>query len=206
MSFPAVPGSAVPTVSCERAHSPASPAPRGAAHRCPSAVPGLRLCRSCLARARASLRTLPPLYEECVHAMSPAAHGHVIEKVSGTRTTHSVNEAAVEARSKIQFVLASWAELVADERGLTARGGDVGRLARFLTVHLDWLAAHPGAADFMAELDDLVSGALRVIDAGPAGGDALGTCVGPGCDGLLVAPAAGRGAGPPPVGCGTRRA
>jgi hypothetical protein len=182
-----------------------SPAPHGDAHVCSTTVPGLRLCPACLTRARTSLRALPTLYEDCVHAMNPAPRGHIVERVSGTRAPHSLNETAVEARTKIQAALASWAGLVVGERSLTARGGDVDRLARFLAVHLDWLAARPGAADFVAEVDELVSGALRAIDAGPAGRIELGPCIEPGCDGRLLAEAPGHGAGPPEVGCDTGR-
>jgi hypothetical protein len=182
-----------------------SPVPRGAAHACSPAVPGLRLCHACLARTRQNLRALPPLYDDCADAMNPAPLGYVRERVSGSREARTVNETALEARMRIKVVFVSWARLVTDERRLTARGDHVGNLARFLTVHLHWLAAHHGAADFVTELDELVSYALHVIDAGPAVPIELGACIEPGCGGLLVAPAPGLGAGRPEVRCDSGR-
>jgi hypothetical protein len=182
------------------------PAPREEPHLCSSTVPERRLCRACLALSRKILRALPLLYEDCVHAMDQPRHGHIIEKVSGTRPVHSINETAVEARTKIEAVLASWAGLVADERGLLTRRDDVGHLTRFLTVHLDWLATHPGAADFVAEIGELVAGIVRVIDARPADMIELGRCIEPGCAGLLSARRPGHDArGAPEVGCDSGR-
>jgi hypothetical protein len=196
------------SITAERdpGRTPLLPAPREKQHVCSPTMPERRLCRACLALSRKILRALPLLYEDCVHAMNPPPRGHILEKVSGTRSVHSVNETAVEARTKIEAVLASWAGLVADERGLLARGDDVGHLTRFLAVHLDWLAAHPGAADFVAEIGELVAGTLRVIDARPADMIELGPCIEPGCAGLLSARRPGHDAGgAPAVGCDSGR-
>lgn len=193
------------TAERDPGRTPPFPAPREEAHVCAPTMPERRLCRPCLSLSREMLRALALLYEDCVHAMNPAPRGPVIEKVSGSRPVHSVNETAVEARAKIEAVLASWAGLVADERGLTARGADVRHLTRFLAAQLDWLAAHPGAADFVAEIDELVSGTLRVIDATPADRIELGPCIEPGCAGRLSAPSPGQDAGVPEVGCDSGR-
>jgi hypothetical protein len=193
--------------TAERApgRGPQFPAPREETHVCSPTTPDHRLCRACVTFSRAILRELPPLYEDCVHAIDPVPRGHLIEKVSGTRPVDTVNETAVEARTRIEAVLGSWAAKVADEHGSTARGADVVHLARFLTTHLDWLATHPGAADFVAEIDELVSGALGVIDAGPAERLDLGPCIEPGCAGLLTASRPGREPGAPEVGCDSGR-
>ncbi|HZB30913.1 MAG TPA: hypothetical protein VE465_12190 [Streptosporangiaceae bacterium] len=186
--------------------TPLLPAPREEPHECAPTAPERRLCRGCLTLSRKILRALPLLYEDCVHAIDPPPRGHVIEKVSGTRPVHSVNETAVDARTNIEAVLASWAGLVAGERRLPASGGDVGHLTRFLTAHLDWLAAHPGAADFVAEIGELVAGTLSVIDARPADMIELGRCIEPGCAGLLSARRPGHDAGSAPeVGCDSGR-
>jgi hypothetical protein len=172
-------------------------------HRCTAFVPGLRLCHDCLHRTRENLTALPGLYEECAHAIGPAARDGVREKVSGSQTPHSpLNEAAVEARTRIQSVLTSWARLVIDERRLTARRGEVADVTRFLAVHLDWLASRPVAADVVAEIDELVARALSVIDAGSTVRRIeIGDCIEPGCGGTLVARVQVRGGGPPEVGC-----
>jgi hypothetical protein len=180
--------------------------PREEPHVCSPTPPERRLCQACLTLSRKILRALPLLYEDCVHAMNPQPRGRIIEKVSGTRPAHSVNETAVEARTRIEAVLASWAGLVADERGLLARGDDVAHLTRFLTAHLDWLAAHPGAADFVTEIGELVAATLQVIDARPADRIELGPCIEPGCAGLLSARRPGHDAGDAPeVGCDSGR-
>lgn len=172
-------------------------------HRCTTFVPGLRLCRDCLDRTRKNLTALPGLYEECAYAIASARRDSVREKVSGSQTPHNpLNEAAVEARTRIRSVLASWARVVVRERRLTAQRSDVQNVARFLTVHLDWLASRPVAADAVAEIDGLVGRALSVIDAGSSVRRIeIGECIEPGCGGTLVARVQVRGEGPPEVGC-----
>lgn len=184
-----------------------SPTLRDARHRCVAPLPGLRLCRGCLTRTRKNLAALPGLYEECAHAVGPASGHRVREKVSGTLTPHNpLNEAAVEARTRVQSVLASWTRLVIDERGLTARRGEVGQLARFLALHLDWLAARSAAADLVTEIDELVAGVLGVVDTGGAVRRIeIGECIEPGCGGTLVARVRVGGEGPPEVGCDAGR-
>lgn len=171
-------------------------------HRCRTPA----ACETCRTRLRANLAALPTLYDACGQALRPAERGHTLERVSGSRTFSPVNDAAVEVRVSIQAVLASWAVLVADERRVTAPGGEVPRLVRFLTRHLDWLTAHPLAADVLAETDGLVGTALRVIDGGPAARPVeLGRCVEADCGGLLLAHAGARAAGPSLVRCDTGR-
>jgi hypothetical protein len=184
-----------------------SPTFRDERHRCAAPLPGLRLCRDCLTRTRKNLASLPGLYEECAHAMGPAPRHGVSEKVSGSKTPHNpLNEAAVEARTRVRSVLASWTRLVIDERGLTARRGEVGQLARFLALHLEWLAARPAAADLVGQIDELVAGVLGAVDAGAAVRRIeIGECIEPGCGGTLVARVQASGEGPPEVGCDAGR-
>lgn len=172
-------------------------------HRCTTPVPGLRLCRDCLDRTRRNLEALPGLYEECAYAIASAQRDSMREKVSGSQTPHNpINEAAVDTRALIRSVLASWARLAVRDRRLTAQRTDVQHVARFLAVHLDWLASRPVAADAVAEIDGLVGRALSVIDARPSVRRIeIGECIEPGCGGTLVAQVQVRGEGPPEVGC-----
>lgn len=191
------------TVNAPRGSVHPSPGPRDERHRCTAALPGLRLCRDCLDRTRKNLTALPALYEECAGAIMPETRDGVREKVSRSRQPHTpLGEAALEARTRIRSVLASWARLVIHERRLAARPGDVGDVARFLTVHLDWLAARPVAVDVVTEVDELVARALNVIDtSSDVRRIEIGECVEPGCGGTLVARVRVRGDGPPEIGC-----
>ena len=112
------------------------------------------------------------------------------QRVAGGGSTGLVlDERVSTARRDILAVLASWAGLVADERGLVRRPGrDAGELAAFLAVHLDWLLAHPAGASFLSELRDAAAGAAAAVggsDGGP--GVELGRCVEEGCDQMMVA-------------------
>jgi hypothetical protein len=79
-------------------------------------------------------------------------------------------------------VLASWCELVVDERGVAGpRTRAIEQLAAFLVSQLRWLAAHPAVADFAAEIAELVAAAQRVVAADASGGVELGMCTEPNC-------------------------
>jgi hypothetical protein len=103
----------------------------------------------------------------------------------------------------IESILSSWAKLVADERGIRSRGATdskVTRLTRFLLTHLDWIAAHPAAPDFVQEVHDLAATARRSCQfIEDLSNSLLHECVIPGCPGKLGVHVGSRGE--PQVGC-----
>ncbi|MFF1378813.1 hypothetical protein [Streptomyces sp. NPDC058308] len=173
---------------CEGAHC--GPGRDGAA-----AVEGLRLCPGCLRLLARSLRELPALYEELVHRLGGGGGLGVRERVSGNPTLPGMpfNEAAAEVRTSIVTTLGSWAGLVSAQRRVPAPERSVSRLAAFLLLHGDWLAAHPAATDAAGEIARLAAAARRVGRGTPVRRVRVGPCVAEGCAGTLVADFRGAG-------------
>ncbi len=162
------------------------------------AVDGLRLCSSALERLRADLRGLREAYEESERTMASGAPVNLRERVSGSRAATGIvlDEKVMAIRSELTDVLASWAGLVVEERrapGRRSRAGapgverDVRSLVRFLVRHLDWLAAHPAAAEFDEEVARLLEATARMFGPGPAQRRPVGSCPQPGCASTLHA-------------------
>lgn len=186
------------TLLCERPHPAALPSEAvkvSTTSQKPLAEPGLRLCEACLTRAERNLAELPVLYEECVHSMSVPPRTLTMERVSGSRSFESLNDAAVDVRHDIHDVLSSWVDMVLEERHTTQVSArtpiprdPVVNFTQFLTGHLEWLAAHPVAAEFAHELDTLVAEAHKVINSDPVAGRIdLGPCIETNCPGSLSA-------------------
>jgi hypothetical protein len=158
------------------------------------AEPGSRLCGGCRAALARDLASLPALHAECGSALAHCSP-RAIERVTGSPAGGiELNDDAVEARSAIGRLLASWSARVVDERGVarpSARGHVA--LARFLIRHLDWLVAHPAAGQMAGELRRLARDAHQVSrrDLAPRRVE-LGSCVHPGCEAVMSssAPAA----------------
>jgi hypothetical protein len=149
---------------------------------------GLRLCAACRDRLARQLSRLPALYKECEETLLHRAD-HSAGRVSGRWPGGiCLNEGAVTVRSNMTDVLASWCEMVVGERGVPRPGRrTVGQLAAFLRTHLEWLSAHPAAADFAAEVAKLVAAASDVTCPDPILTMDLGPCAEPGCQRILRA-------------------
>ncbi|MFE1321142.1 OvmZ protein [Kitasatospora phosalacinea] len=156
--------------------------------------PGALLCGPCVARLQDDLRGLRDIYVESEHRLSRGPAG-LRQRVGGSRSIGiQLDDRTVELRSEITAVLTSWARLVIQERGLSsADAPGVRFLLCFLARHLDWLARHPAAADFAAEVNRLVESAGDLRAPGPVRLISLGRCPRPGCPGSLhaVIPALG---------------
>jgi hypothetical protein len=76
--------------------------------------------------------------------------------------------ASTRERAAIRAVLATWAHVVVAERAVPRPARSVASLASFLHEHVDWLGAHPAAAEITAEIGALVSPSARVTVAGVA--------------------------------------
>jgi len=100
-----------------------------------------RLCTSCRDRLAAHLRELPERYAALDHGRLP-----------GTPMPPDV----VDARAAIRGVLATWAHLVVNGRATPRPARSVAGMAEFLHRHVDWLGAHPAAAEIVGEITELV--------------------------------------------------
>ncbi len=145
-----------------------------------------RLCVDCAGRLTAWLIALPGIYAELEEILAmPLQRG---ERVSRSATPSiPLNEQAVRARSRIVGVLASWADLVADEHAVPPPRRAVRDMSHFLVHHARWLAAHLAATDLFGEIYDLVRKGQQAIALGRIGIVDLGPCVVPGCPGELTA-------------------
>ncbi|CAL9620351.1 hypothetical protein SUDANB6_05848 [Streptomyces sp. enrichment culture] len=158
---------------------------------------GTALCPSCRERLERELRRLPALFEECARRLDISADRERDRVSGGSLPGLPLNTAAVEARSAIVSVLASWSAAVVQERGVRAPGRVVEELAGFLLRHVDWLAAHSAAGEFSQEVARLARRAARVVDLAPSRRVAIGGCVEDGCPGRLTAAVRPDGPGVP---------
>jgi hypothetical protein len=169
-----------------------------------TAAPGLRLCTTCYHDLKASLIELPEIYDDCESALHPRRNP-TLQRVSGSRQSTGIrlDEGAITARSTIVGFLASWAGLVADERpaGKPAHRNP-GALADFLLAHLNWLLAHPTAADFAEEIAKITHHARRSAYTQPALRIDLGQCIHSDCSAAMTtAPSTGDGRRTREVSC-----
>ncbi|HEY9411065.1 MAG TPA: hypothetical protein VIP77_15910 [Jiangellaceae bacterium] len=92
------------------------------------------------------------------------------EKVSSSKDPNiTLNDAAADARIAIRATLVSWCRMVSEERGISLPPDNMRAIGAYLAKHAEWLAAHPAAAEAVAELHDLAHGEARRI-AYPGGG------------------------------------
>lgn len=98
-----------------------------------------RLCAPCRDRLAARLHDLP------VH------YAALDQRTPGT----PLPSHAVEARSAIRGVLASWAHIVVKGRAVPRPIRSVTGMAEFLHRHVDWLGAHPAVAEIVCEIAEL---------------------------------------------------
>ncbi|MEU5367060.1 hypothetical protein ABZ354_26930 [Streptomyces sp. NPDC005925] len=166
-------------------------------HPCPRkhtqerlAAVGSVLCAPCVKGVQRSLRALPALHQECLHQVSPTGRRTNPTKVSGSRRRDYLDISVLDARHNILAILESWSSMVVEKLRTPAPQRTVPALARFLTLHLDWLAGQPPAVDLADEIEGLVEELRRTIDPEPT---ALHTlirqCVVDNCPGTISAPA-----------------
>jgi hypothetical protein len=150
------------------------------------AADGLLVCRGCRAKMLRQLRQLGPLDRTLAARAALAAGGATGSRSAETRLPMDVEAATV--RLKVRGFLASWVQLVAEERGFTppslaaaarttiprhettSRGGlrlrvgalsTVDHLAVWLERSHDWLCAHPAVDEYADELGELHGEAFR---------------------------------------------
>ncbi|WP_070010968.1 hypothetical protein [Streptomyces abyssalis] len=172
----------------------------GAAGRPPRrTVAGSRLCVSCRKRLARDLESLPGLYAECALHLDGGSDRRRERTSGGPLPGMPFNAAAAEVRSSVLLVLAGWAGVVNQERGISPPPRAVAPMAAFLLRHAAWLAAHEAAGDLSEEITQLVHTARRVIDPDPARTVPVGDCVESGCGGTLTAAVGADRSGRPPA-------
>jgi hypothetical protein len=165
---------------------------RGRRHRGQASAtpvgPNMRVCAGCREQLEEDLLELPGWYDLCAHALDLGGP-RPAERVRGSRPRGiDLREAVVTVRTEILGALASWCGLVAGERGVSAPDElSVRRLVSFLAIHLNWLVAHPAAADLVDGMDVLVTSARQVVRPDEGMRVELGPCSRPGCDEPVVA-------------------
>jgi len=143
-------------------------------HACPRihvqelrAATGSVLCVPCIRQAENDLSTLPGLYQECLHQISPVSRRPNQTKVSGSHKRDHLDISALDARHDILAIMESWSGFVVEELGAAAPARSVPHMARFLLRNLGWLAAQPPAVEFADEIAGLRAELVRIIDPGP---------------------------------------
>ncbi|MFD5899734.1 MULTISPECIES: hypothetical protein [unclassified Streptomyces] len=177
--------------------------PRGHARQSGAAA-GPVLCGPCLGRVEGQLRALPALHQECLHQASPTVRRTNPTKVSSSRGRGDhLDISVLDTRHHIRAILQSWSGLVVDKLVTAPPPRTVPDLARFLSRHLQWLAAQPSAPDFADEIDALVAELRQTLDPEPGDLRALiRQCVVGGCAGTISAlPRGGGSAGAGPITC-----
>lgn len=151
---------------------------------------GCRICSVCRDKLTSGLGALTGLYAECGRLLdaSGGGAGQLRAKISARLAPGlPFNARAAETRTEILDVLESWSAMLADERRVSQPRRGVVDLTGFLRRHVDWLAAHPAAAEATEEVARLVRSARRVVDPLRVRRVPIGTCVERGCDGQLHA-------------------
>lgn len=179
------------------------PCPRGHTQDSRAAA-GSVLCAPCIRRVGRSLRALPGLHQECLHQVSPTtARRTNPTKVSGSRKRDYLDISVLDARHNILAILESWSGMVVEKLGTTAPPRTVPHLARFLTLHMEWLAAQPPAVEFADEIEGLVVELRQTIDPEPSDLQTLiRKCVVDNCSGTIsVSPKNSASAGNSSITC-----
>lgn len=151
-------------------------------------APGLRLCHGCRQRLGTAIAAMPDLDLDLELALIRA------DNTQSEPITHRkdpglvLNQAALEARIAIRQELVATVRMVNEERGLStwpkeSTPGMVGYLMR----HVDWLAAHEAAEDWVMEWTDLQRQARRAAHPSGIRRFELAPCIEVDCGGILIA-------------------
>lgn len=171
----------------ERFHRPSGTSPSRACASSRCALPrtadrrtsvAARLCANCVELLRTDLRRLLDAYRESDHALTPTAPRPSV-RVGGTKGARGVvlDQRAMDLRTRMTETLASWARLVIDEAGSPRpRQREVVSLVDFLHRHIEWLAAHQAAADFVEEVRQLLESCRTVLGPAPLQRTPIGIC------------------------------
>lgn len=120
------------------------------------AADGLYLCGRCARLLERDPWEAARLYVDLGQVL--AGGSSTGERGPGGRSTGvELHPVAVEARGAIRSTLAGLCRIVAEERGLALPDDTPVAMARFLSRHAQWLAAHRAAGEFAGELRDVAT-------------------------------------------------
>jgi hypothetical protein len=157
------------------------------------------LCRRCADRLERHLAELPAQAQQLRAVLSgPPRGGRGENRPTKGNPPVPLNLAAHDHLQHLTDTLASWAQLVIDERSL--RGPDtptIESLSRWLLAQIDWLITQPWVDDLADEMRDLTRVADGLTHARPGWHRLPVPC--PGCDSLSL----GRWDGDDHINCST---
>ncbi len=145
------------------------------------AVPGTMFCKSATERLTKTIAELPALHS-WLHA-NLASGGGGGDKVTGTRDKPvPINLGVHDHAEHVVFTLASWARMVAEDRGLHGPSNATpSATATFLLAHLDWIVRQDWAPDAAEEISDLSRKAHGIVPSRPERHELPAPCPADGC-------------------------
>jgi hypothetical protein len=102
---------------------------------------------------------MPAVHDDLERANGPGG-----PRPPGSGGGISIDDAVAGHRSHIAGVIASWARLVVDIRGVTAPREDIYSMCAFLSVHADWCAQQRWVDEMLSELRQLAGRARGITD------------------------------------------
>lgn len=143
---------------------------------CTAPVPDLaHVCTRCARGLALDLAAVPGLVAELDVALSKQAR---MGSGNGGRSAEvplPFDAAASAVGGDLAAMLASWAALVVERRGIPAPPPSSAGCARWLAGHVEWLRHHEAGGDCVTEVRDAVRAARRLIDR-PEGRVYAGLC------------------------------
>lgn len=153
-----------------------------------SQAPGLRLCQGCRHRLGEAIAAMTALDADLELALIRA------DNTQSEPITHRkdpglvLNQAALEARIAIRQELVSTVRMINEERGLSTWPRDsVPSMVGFVMRHVDWLAAHEAAEEWVMEWTDLLRQSRRAAHPSGVRRFELAPCIEVDCTGTLIA-------------------
>ncbi len=147
------------------------------------ALDGLYVCHGHRDRLERNIAEMPRLHDDLIERLAGNDHGAALtredERWPLAVADHPLPIAVhvVEHRDQMRHVVASWASLTAEERGLATPGTPMlSILSTWLLAHLDWACAQLWVDEFYAEIAGLATRARALIAANPRRRFVVGSC------------------------------
>lgn len=155
------------------------------------AIDGGYICDGCVAQLERLVAEMPARYAALERVLATGGTGG--QRVSGTASEPlPINLAVAEHRHHMAGVMASWARLVAEERGIMPPASPaLAVCGPWLTVHIQWCARQRWVDEMLTELRQANGRARAMLNPDGSKRIAIGPCrtageTGP-CTGTLYA-------------------